>query len=46
MWVACWAATKATVLGSSASSGLTARSHSTWRMKPAYSSAHAVQPWT
>jgi hypothetical protein len=46
MWVACSAATMATVLGSAASSGLAARSHSTGRMKPAYSSAQARQPCT
>jgi hypothetical protein len=32
MWVACWAATKAMVLGSPVSPGLTARSQSRWRM--------------
>jgi hypothetical protein len=32
MWVACWAATMAKVLGSAASSGVTARSQRTGRM--------------
>jgi hypothetical protein len=35
MWEACCAATIATVLGSAAISGVTARSQTRWRMKPA-----------